>query len=63
MNILIKNKLPFREYRFDFAYGKCKKLLNSGKKKACYKAQDFYVTISKTDKQITATIHNKQPVA
>jgi hypothetical protein len=59
MNIVIKSKLPFREHRSDVAYGKAKKLLNSGRKEACYQMQDFYLTIRKTDKQVTVTIHGK----
>ena len=59
MNIVIKSKLPFREYRFDVAYGKAKRLLTSGKKEACYSMQDFAITPRKTDKQLTVTIHDK----
>ena len=59
MNIEIKSELPFSEYKFDLAYGRVKRFLNTDKKVHVYLFNGFAVTIKRKGKSVVATIKNK----
>ena len=59
MEIKIKSELPFSEYKFDIAYGRIKRFLNTGKKSHVYLFNDFAVTIKLRKNSVVATIKDK----
>ena len=59
MNIEIKSELPFSEYKFDLAYGRVKRFLNTDKKVHVYLFNGFAVTIKRKGESVVATIKNK----
>lgn len=60
MDILIKSELPFSEYKFDLAYGRVKRFLNTEKKAHVYLFNDFAITIKRKKESVVATIKHNQ---